>query len=1184
MGSNMIGGMTHYAPPIMMGAGMLAGGAVGRTLDPFTAGISAFGKSVGWDAGGGMMGFSPSGNLGANIGRFTSQGLRGGLTMGARGLAAGAVAAAPIMAGYEAMKWAGGQMMEGAHFQNQVGGFLQNQMRFANPMSSSGHGFTSGDRQQIGGMVREMGDADMWTNSKELFGLMKQGVSTGLFDGAEEAKEFSSRFKKMVTTLKGIAKEMNTSLTEAMPLFKEARAQGFWTPQDITKYAQDVHSSAYATGMSTSQASQMMGVGAQMGRSIGASGAQGAQMMGQSMNMAGTGKWAGLISSEELGEAGFGTGREGVSNFAQFMAGGTARFARSKVGRWALASMMGKDGNLDAAKLQRFTSGGMDLGEIESSARRNVAGRGNALKFVNNEHDLRGQLAAQGPAAMTGMLQTIIRRSGGDLHGTSDRDKRITERITRRFFGGDRKQARMIAKYAREMPAIQRMHTARTEEMMDAQARTRDETMSHSMEAWKRKMGKWYDQNVTSVWRKMGADFSSELGRSTQKLADWYWDRPGENQGLSGGAVSDLAASAMLGQNSLAERAFGTGPVTREMGGTTTFSGDSRSLMEASGFRGTNERATGLTQAKRYIGGSIVGLPIAGMIHGLQKWTGTDTGKADYSAADIKKMNTVSRATRGMLGTEEAGALGWTTDQVASYRKGGASKELDKFLVSKEALRARQDMRYETGDAELNQTQQQELFGRYAGLIQQGEGYDTLKKALAGSEGVAASARVMALQSGKARGFVTGSEGLTGVRAGLGDAAGRESDWEEQKGALGNAVKDDVAGFDVSGNGSIGGRLVQGLSSPLRAMQGNKAREQAQSAMEFLKGNPEGQLALTIMASGKPEDIKRGQAMITKMGATNKDVSEDVRQGLSVIGRLTEANKAGMAALVGAGQNAQSTQDAAFKRIAGSRMTRFRTALGDRLGAVEGLKGELGDAMNAAMSATDPTKRRDALIKLAGAAMGDADGAGKLLAGIAGTEGGGDLEHTLRGALEAEGTMRKGTVSSEQEAGLTAGRGGGLGAARRGVRELGRMQRMTGDAALKNDEVNKLIRGKADDALRAKLRAHYEAITRSPKEAQDATDKFIAQAKGGFTKEEMGDNVKRAAAAGGISVMSGKAAKQFGYNEDATARLNELGQRNPNQLMAAQLTALESIDKNISALAKDKGGGGGVVKPAKQAG
>jgi len=702
------GGMSALSsamPLALPVAGMLMGGRAGRMLDPFTGALAGFGRGVGWQAGAGFT---------ANIANIGSAGLTG-VARGIGGAMGGALPGLAIgaVAGYGM-----GEMLEGSQFHGQVSNYLQNQFRFVNNRSRSGRGFSSSDRAQISQAMMEIAHQDVMTTPGELLGVMKQGASAGTFRGVEDAREFRRRFKEMTTNLRSIAQELNSTLADAMPVLSQARKQGFWTTADIQGYARNVQATAYATGLDTGQVQRMMGAGAQMSRSLGGGGQQGAQLMSQALQLAGTGMWSGRFTGAQMAGAGFGTGQEAVQNFGQFMARGTARFARSRYGRYTLAALMSDDGSgLDPERLRRFMSGNMSVGEIGRTARENVGGEGGHTRrgfaFRENEQDLRAQLMAQGPGVQ---VAAIRGRLGEYLHGDTARDRLITRRVIQRMFGGTRRQAGLMAQLARDFDQVQDMNVARTEGQADAQGRTRDQIMHRSYEGMKRRLRGWWDQHISGPLQKMGSRLSHDVGRAVDRVADRLFGRTsmGALDAGAGIAYGTGSAEAMATQ-------FGEGELTDllDPGSAENITVGDYSTMRAMGY-------------------------------------GEDYSRAPFSSAERSEATIRARAMRGFVGSTEAKVMGFgSARDVLSMRSGVVGQQLEEFLGSTVAHDLRRDMGSFYGGQSRHQVN---LAGQYVSAIQGGAGGSALQGVLGGDRQQAIT-RLMALQTAKARGLYAGLKG-----------------------------------------------------------------------------------------------------------------------------------------------------------------------------------------------------------------------------------------------------------------------------------------------------------------------------------------------------------------------------------------------------------------------------------------
>lgn len=1139
-------------------AGALIGGRGGGLIDPFTGGLGAMGRTFGWQTGGGWMGFG--GDLGANVGRVA----RGGVGMLGRGLAAGAIGALPGMAVGAALGYATDKVASGARFSQDVGGYLRNQYRFANPASSSGYGFSHGDRLSITDMLQDMGHQDMMTTPQELLGLMKTGSSRGYFRGAEDAKEFRRRFKNMTDSLRDIAKELNTTLTEAMPFFTEARRQGFWTSQDIQGYARNVHSAAYATGMSTGQVADLMGHGAQMARSIGAPGQAGAQMAARAMQVAGAGTLSGVVSGQQLADAGFGTGAQGRQNLASFLAAGTARFARSRLGRWAMASMMNKEGTgLDPTRLSELASGNMSIGRMRRLAQRNVGGEGGinrrAYDFALNEDDMRGQLMAQGPMAQLGAIKSVL---GDRLHDTSSRGRLVTERVIRRLFGGTRRQARMRADLARELPRMMEVHTARTEAMLDAQARTMDTQINRSWEGWKRQANRWMDENLSGPLEQAGATMRSQIGAFFERTANRFWGRGGGwATSVGAGAVRDLAASTMYGGEVMGFGA-GTGGWSR-----------SRSLGDASQE-----------------------------VMGALGISGTDGA---YTEDAYQLAQTRLRAMGGHVGAAEAREMGYGGHKdFERDLRGDVGRELGDFMGSETAIRMRM------GAGKLSGADNIRMARAYARAIRKGAGGAALQRAMWGGSVDQAGRRLMGLRAAGGGGAFTDikAPSTEGGMLGPGSTADEiESAFERGTGALSGFMRggqrESLGGGSIfERNRFVFGPKAQGVNEQnqvqsawwnawgnittvggiTKSMGGDYDAPVTQDSVKELVGDVNGGRAFSLYAAarraraqgddGKAEQYISQARQILLSISKAPGTSEETRSAAMILVQRGGKGRAGdLAADIGDANDAKNNL-AATATIQG-RMERLQRSLGaGRLGEI-GAAGDVGrhvESLITAQSASDPRTRAAALKRLAGMAMENPEEAARVRA-MLGAEAG-DVGLVLGGGLAAAGSIEKGAVSEERADSAQH-------YSRRAVKGVSAVMRARG-MSLSSSDIRALVRGedtvgaKRIGSIRRQMMSDLQAQgVRSKERRRQLADRMIKETESGVHKAQMIEAISSTAAGAGIRTLHKDVSKGLGFSDEfrkklggaVTGREDPMEQIGKTQIMLLQEIAVGVGRKNVVA-------------------
>jgi hypothetical protein len=1007
------------------------------------------------------------------------------------------LAAAPVMGMYAAGSYAIGQMAEGAQFQNQVNSSLQNNFRFTNPQSQTGYGFGQNEQRQIGSMLQSMGSKDMMTTPNELLGIMNQGAQMGAFRGVQDAKEFRQKFTEMKNTLKEIAQTFNTTLSEAVPFFQQARSQGFWTPQDITRHASQVRQVQATTGMSAAQSQAVMGMGAQMVRSIGGTGQQGSEMMARAQMISGSALRGGYVSSQQLGDAGFGTGAEGAENLGTMLAGATTRFARSRVGRWALASMMNKEGTgLDKAGLNYFASGAMSVGEMGSRARRNVSGS-RAYQFVANEEEMRGELAQQGPEAALGMVRSL---TGGRLHGGGDKDKLITRRIIQRFMGGTAKQADIVAKLAREMPRLVAMQAAQTEGSLDAQERQGEQMMQDTYEGFKRNLGQYWREKVTAPLKSAGADFSYRVGRAWSRFSDRLFGTGGRGVGLSADAVRGMVRSAETGNMAYMERDTAGSALMERTLGAGVFQGGSLGQGGARQMRDFGFKASGWRLNK-------------------------------FSSGDLREMQSLSSASSGKVGEEEARSIGYgSAGEMGKAMSGAGASQVQDFLKTGEALAIRG--RY--GGGELSGWDQQRYGKDILGRIQAGRAGEQARGMFAGVSGRQAFGILMAAQGGARGGF-----------SGLGEMGGLEiKDGQTLREAVEKAGEESTEGLTkiLNSGGLIAGESASGI----------KGVTVTEKSVEELKKDTRGESALKLFSQaselernrGSTDEVKKlrskARGLMAEIGNDKTGVSEEARAAAIRMSNETDPTAKAIAAAAGKSGDAirieaSATLSETWKR----RRVRFEKIMGGSgMGTLYKLaggdKGGVGQAFREAMQQTGSGKggaitgedMYNRMTRLAEASAADPNKANEMLAYMK-SEG---LDKTDVGIVMGRAMS---AVTEAKQLGIDKDIDGGkiTSKARTGVKaELDRLGITPTDK-----EADAVIRGGAGTE---RIKGLLSGKGFSDKDIQDRMDML----KGGMTVGETLGARKRGAVAGSMELLSEKVAKRAGLDHsELTGKLSGAG-------------------------------------------
>lgn len=364
-------------------------------------------------AGLGMMGgMGMMGRMGGFLDPFGSA-----MSMGARGFAAGGLAggigmaamgALPGFAAFKAADMYAGAFMGGVNDQMGMNNMFRSNFRHFGGAGPMGRGFSQGQMGQMGGVISGQAHGDITTSIGELSRLTSMGAQMGQFNGVRDVQQFATKFKQMIDTLKSIQTELGGSLTEAMSFMRSANQSGVF--QNLSGFAGTMRAAQSTTGMSQDQLFGLAQQGASMARQVGGRGAQGATGALRMASSLGAAMQGGVINNELLSEATGGlTGSDAIQALTGRMMQHTAQFSRRAMGRYSIFGMSNASGTgLDREMTDRFLAGDVSVGDIRSSAMRNVRGMGRA-RAINREGLLRGALLEEGGlAGQIGIMRLAV--------------------------------------------------------------------------------------------------------------------------------------------------------------------------------------------------------------------------------------------------------------------------------------------------------------------------------------------------------------------------------------------------------------------------------------------------------------------------------------------------------------------------------------------------------------------------------------------------------------------------------------------------------------------------------------------------------------------------------------------------------------------------------------------------------
>jgi len=499
--------------------------------------------------GAGMMGLDPF----SMAFRGGAMGMRMG---GMAGMAGGAIGAFGVAsAGAAAAMYGVNQGFTGVQQQQQLQQQLGETYRFRNQFG--GQGFTQGGMQNIGSMMRGMttqqGPMGESTSFEELGRLAQNMARMGMDQGVRNAKDFSDKFRQMVKTLKEVATTMGTSLEEAQKMMAGMKNVGVFKTADQARAFGLIKAGTDTGILSSSEMMSAGSIGSQISRSIGGTGKAGMNAGLKALSQIGTMQQMGLLSEEQIFNATGLRDAEGRQALATQQLSSSGRFLGTARGRYFMASIAGKDGQLDPSDVMAYMQGSVSVEETRKRAYSNLSGVGRA-NFIRNTGRLKGAALEQfGGSADAMALMGWMGERGINVNTDSDRAMLFLQRTLHK----GRDEADQIVEQVRNMPQILRQQISNEQESKFSVS-VKTAAAHQGIEAIKHKFAKAQSE-LNAGLQQAGSDMVAGLGRSADKmLGSLFGSKATFYQG-NVLASSDLAA--MGGATGAAEgrRAFGFG-------------------------------------------------------------------------------------------------------------------------------------------------------------------------------------------------------------------------------------------------------------------------------------------------------------------------------------------------------------------------------------------------------------------------------------------------------------------------------------------------------------------------------------------------------------------------------------------------------------------------------------------------
>lgn len=550
------------------------------TTLPFEAGMAGVG--AGWGLGGSLASSMGYGALGTGAMRVA------GAAMGGTALAAPYAAA--VYGGYKAADFALSNMWQGG--QNYLSGqALANQM---GPSVAPGQG-TRGQGMAMGSMLRDI-SSNTGMGNDDIARISKEMDVQKLFQTTKDMKEFRDKFTTAVKAVKEIAQLTKTSIDDAVKMFGDLRAQGFYNTSDIHSAAALTQARATTTGLGYDTMNAVGGAGSSMARQHRMRGRFGADLAQRNVASVSSALRAGMLSEEEIMEMG-GVETVGLRQSEQQMS-----FLSSSRGRAMIAAMMGKGGAPDPSKMRGMLGGKMTLEDLVTQAAE--SGIGTLSKAGSRE-----SREAMMPYAGAAMIQMAMMQQQ-QLYGGVTRGGTIGMLGTMGLSG---QEAQALIATTANLP--RQMEKDRVEQQNQLNAQAANDMQKR--QSFTRKLDD-YTQNAANDFQTAGARVIQNVeGRYARTMEQFFGGREyrGGDDSLLREAVKNQRQISRDG-STVSDPLFGAG-VGRDLRDRYYGSSSSRSDM-AKQFGGEQ----GLEKAIRE--GSVIGLGSEGLL-GSDRFITRDT-------------------------------------------------------------------------------------------------------------------------------------------------------------------------------------------------------------------------------------------------------------------------------------------------------------------------------------------------------------------------------------------------------------------------------------------------------------------------------------------------------------------------------------------------------------------------------
>lgn len=609
----MIGNLYSQTPnAIHMGGGY---SNLGAYYDPMLGtpfGYNAYGNAMGNFAAAAPSRMLAIGNMAATAANFgiggnTMRALGTGLTLGTAGLpfAAAAVPQLALMTAASRFRAGGEQQM-----------FAQNALQSVvgerNLGGNMGFGASREAAKGFAQVFQQLSaSTETLTNDVELKALFNKFNDMSLFQTVRAASDIGSRFKKLVTTVRDISRDLGTTLEGVMPIFQRQVQMGFIDPEEIQTSIRTNRalrgvgigsSDATITGLQMAQSASNFAAGGT--RKFGALGAQ------KNLALVNVALEKGIITDEDLMNSTGQIGERGAADLAQqFMqASRNALTNDSSYGKMIAAFLGETDkegrftGKLDRSALNQFQT--MSYDDLDSIVNKKLSSKAGAESFISRmDSGMGADIASQLSGGDVGRVFEMMFEQG-------EADSKEAMHILMKGITGQRgKTVDVMMKLMGEQQGIMQEVARQT---VEKSVRNRLPSLIEERFSIGGRLNRAYrqyiDQPLTTI---------NEYGSSASAQAGKYFDNIAR-QTLTGGFTGfakSLTGSGVgeqfTGESLESRRQFLADEYAFDnMGESTISKGPSALDMGARGVIGAGLVKTGLGMSTTGLG-ALIGIPMA---------------------------------------------------------------------------------------------------------------------------------------------------------------------------------------------------------------------------------------------------------------------------------------------------------------------------------------------------------------------------------------------------------------------------------------------------------------------------------------------------------------------------------------------------------------------------------------------